>query len=200
MECILETSLGIDNLAIELSNFGCYLNGETAIDVWCYNFGIKKTNRKSKPDVIEFYNPSTNGSNNNNIEKILKNEEFRVESGPNAIFGFSDDKIGIDIMVGYERNRKLFTSIKNLNIVHPVYLLIKKLEKHLLCRKWGETTDDISVLITIVDKMNELDFLEREIVNRPVTFFDMKPIISLLGSFDRNPRIKELRLNLSKSI
>ena len=123
MKSLFEAFAGNNNIAVVLSKLGCYLYGDNAIDEWCDKVGVNK-GRKRQTDTIEFYNPYDNKSNNKNIEEVLKDEGFTVDASSIEIFGERKD-INIAVLTGYEKNSKMYTSIKNLKIMHPAVLFVE---------------------------------------------------------------------------
>ena len=178
MRSLFEAFAGNNNISVVLSKLGCYLYGDNAIDEWCDKVGVSK-GRKRQTNTIEFYNPYDNKSNNKNIEEVLKDEGFTVDASSIEIFGERKD-INIAVLTGYEKNSKMYTSIKNLKIMHPAVLFVEKLGDYIMRRNMKETKIDLTVLFEIIQKLGDLDLLKIAIEKRKFTYNEVDDIVSWL--------------------
>lgn len=168
MGCLFEAYTERDeDIAKSLSKLGCYLIGGTAIDAYCQKFGIKKARKRSYND-LDFYTPATN-KQIKNIEVYLKEQGFDIEVKHSFQIISKNSQYGIDVDIlidfGKEVN-KMFTSIGQLNIMHPVYLFKSKFQRYITASGQRKRTDEIDLLqlLAIIDKMNAVDLLENELI------------------------------------
>lgn len=188
MECIFEAYTEHDDrIAKALSSFGCYLIGGTAIDAYCQQLSIKKARKRSYND-LDFYTPATN-KHIKNVEIYLKDNGFDIEvTSPYQIIS-SNKILGIDVDVLIDfgkENKKMFNQIKGLNVMHPVYLFKSKFQRYLTSRGERRKTDEIDLLqlLSIINKLNEVDTLEQELSKMNFVYSDEIQLNELISKFN----------------
>lgn len=167
LESLFEAYTETDHLiAKDISRLNAYLIGGTAIDVWCEYFGLKKARHRSNND-LDFYTQYSN-KQLKNIEVYLKNMGFDIEVSDQAQLVTSNKSLGIEVDVLIDRaneSPKMFSHIKYLNVMHPVFLFKSKFSRYVITSGNRKNTDEIDLLqlLSIINKMNDVDLLEIEL-------------------------------------
>lgn len=153
-------------LVKDLSKFGCYLIGGTAIDYWCNKFNLKKARHRSKND-IDFYSPANN-KQLSNVKEYLQTNGF-VGSVDGYVINVARPGQEVDILLDYEKLPSwMFLKQDGIAIMSPVYLFSSKFERYInTTNKQRRDTDkvDLIQLLWIIDHLNLTDKLEDFLAN-----------------------------------
>lgn len=153
-----------ENIVKDMSNYGLYLIGGTAIDYWCRKFNIKPVRNRSNND-IDFYTPYSNKQLHKAMNMldikygIEMNKSSFMSTGSNE-----DGSIEVDILIDREKQPDYCFSDKDIKVMTPLYLFTSKFQRYLntnsVARKKIDEMDLIQ-LINIIVKRGTTDQFEQ---------------------------------------
>lgn len=143
-----------------------YLIGGTAIDLLCRYYSVPFWRNRSNND-FDFWTSSDNQGKDRFIKLLSK--EFGIADEYSSDYHVSltlrKAHIDTDILIDYDCTNKQFAiSVNGIFIMSPTYLFASKFDRYINCsNQQRKDTDfkDLQVLLSIIEKTNGIDELER---------------------------------------
>lgn len=137
----------------ELSKYGMFLIGGTAIDFWCRKLHLKSWRSRSNND-IDFYTPASNRYGIKSAIAFLRQNEFDdIANNTYIIHTENKDRtIEVDILVDYEKLPSyVFVKDSGIAVMSPIFLFASKFDRFINTMSSERRNTDKLDLLQLMD-------------------------------------------------